>query len=541
MTAELAAVAFERMEWADVVELLEAVGDDGLTAVDLERLATARYLTGHDDGSVAAWDRAHHAHLADGSPDDAVRCAVWLGLTLVLRGDMAQAGGWLGRAGSLVQDGVATGTGVGYALFPAAFQAFVGGDLRAAVERATEAETIGRSTGQPDVVAMAQTVRGRARLAAGDQAGGVSDFDQAMVAVTAGEISPVPAGIIYCAVIAHCVARSDVRRAAEWTNALTRWCDRQQELVPYRGQCLVHRSQVLQTRGSWSEAVAEAEAAAERLADPPHPALGLAHYQRAELHRLRGQLADAEEAYRDASRHGHDPMPGLAQLRLAQGQVEAAVASMRRAVAEPPEPDRSRERLLAAAVDVFLAVGELGSARDCLDEIDRRRGRDPVPVIAGLADHARAAVLLASDDPMGAIPATRAAIRVWRELEMPYERARSRMLLGRALAAAGDRDAAELELDAAAEELRQLGAEPDLRAAGSARGQTAREPSAGGLTEREIEVLCLVAAGDTNRRIGEALFISEHTVARHLQNIFAKTGVSSRAAATAWAYDHGLV
>lgn len=533
--------AFDRLAWTEVVELLESVGERALGPHDLERLATARYLTGRDAGSVTAWDRAHHAHLAAGSVDDAVRCAVWLGLTLVLRGDMAQAGGWLGRAGGLVEEGAVTDRGLGYALFPAAFQAFVGGDLSTAVDRATAAEAIGRSARQPDVVAMAQTVRGQAHLAAGDLTAGVSDFDQAMIAVTAGEISPVPAGIVYCAVIAHCVAMSDVRRAAEWTDALSRWCDRQQDLVPYRGQCLVHRSQVLQLRGSWPEAVAEAEAATERLAEPPHPALGLAHYQRAELHRLRGQLAEAEQAFRDASRHGHDPVPGLALLRLIQGDVDAAVASMRRAVAEPAQPDRSRERLLAAAVEVFLAADDLPSAQECAEELDRRRGDDPVPVIDGLAEHCRSAVLLAADEAVAAIEAARAAVRRWRELDMPYERARSRMLVGRALLAMGDLDAAELELDAVTEELQRLGAVPDLSFVESAKHPTQRNRSAGGLTERELEVLRLIAAGETNRRIAELLLISEHTVARHVQNIFSKIAVSSRAAATAWAYDHDLV
>jgi ATP/maltotriose-dependent transcriptional regulator MalT len=363
---------------------------------------------------------------------------------------------------------------------------------------------------------------------------GLALLDEAMVAVTTEELSPFVVGIVYCGVILACQEVFEVGRAREWTLALTRWVEQQRDLVAFTGHCLVHRSEILQLGGSWPDALEEARRAGRRLAETRDPTAGAAYYRQGDVLRLCGELAAAEQAYREASRFGWEPQPGLAQLRLAQGKCEAALAAIRRACAEDALPLK-RAALLPAHVEIALAAGELEEAGSACRELEQLAERYASAMLEAMVAYARGAVALAQGDARAALASLRSARQIWLELDAPYEVARTRALAARACSALGDEEAAALELDAAREIFARLGAAPDLeRLQPSAAG-------AHGLSPRELEVLRLVAAGKSNREIAAALVISEHTVARHLQNIYAKLRVPSRAAATAFAFERDLV
>jgi DNA-binding NarL/FixJ family response regulator len=346
---------------------------------------------------------------------------------------------------------------------------------------------------------------------------------------------------VYCNTIAFCQDAYELHHAREWTEALTSWCERQPEMVAHNGLCLVHRAEIMQRQGAWEDALVEARRAAERFTEGVlnELACGKAHYREGELYRLRGELGAAEEAYREASRCGVEPQPGLALLRLGQGQGDAAAAAIRRAVGETTRPLK-RVALLPAYVEIMLGVGEHERARAACEELAEIAEAQASGALQAMSSHARGTLLLAEGDPQEALIELRRAAELWQALGARYEAARTRMLVGAACGALGDADARTLELEAAQTTFAELGATPDLERVAS---DLSASPSvdAHGLTGREVEVLRLVAAGRSNRAIADELVISEHTVARHLQNVFAKLGVSSRTAASAFAFEHHLV
>jgi DNA-binding CsgD family transcriptional regulator len=455
----------------------------------------------------------------------------------MLRGEEARGGGWLARAERVAGE-AGECAAAGLVLTPRFLGALVGGDAEVAHALAVESVEIARRVGDRELLVLGLLSTGQAEYLAGRIEPARKAFDEAMVSVTANEVSPVLAGIVYCAVIDACMESGDLPRAAEWTDALQRWCDDQPDLVPYRGQCLVHRSQVLAAHGEWPDAVTAAELASRRLTETAHPALGLALYQQGDLHRLRGEFATAEEAYKAAGLHGKDPVPGLPLLRLAQGKVEAATAAAHRMVSEHRGAGLMAPSVLAAAVEILVASGDLDSAQALSQEFDGIVEGSDLPLVQAMVAYASGSVLLATGDASGALAAFRRACQAWREIEVPYEEARARVGVARACAALGDDDACALELDVARATFRRLGAGPDLERLDAPAGGPG---GPAGLTERECEVLRHVATGHTNRQIAAELSISEHTVARHLQNIFLKLGLTSRAAATAYAYEHGIV
>lgn len=534
--------AFDQEAWSDAYTNLAAADRHApLEPDDLDRLATAAYLIGEDAASADARTRAHHGFLERGEKTRAARSAFWLAFTIIDNpAQRAQAGGWLARVRRLLDESTQDCVEQGFFLCASAFQKIVEGEVAAAHAAFGQAARIGARFKDPDLTALARHGEGRALLRMEKTVDGFAMLDEVMVAVTCGEVAPMVAGLVYCSVIGACHDQFDLRRAQEWTTALSGWCAAHPDMVPFRGQCLIRRSELMELHGAWQDATDEAQRACQRLAEPPgqHGA-GAAYYQQAELYRLRGEFEKADEAYRRASQAGRKPYPGLALLRLAQGQIDTANAAIRRGLQEI-RALKMRAQILCASVEIMLAGHDLPAARGAAEELTLIASQFDAPFLRAASAQASGAVALAAGDASGAVSWLRDAWTIWQELDAPYEVARVRALMGLAYRQLGDDDGAQMEFEAAGETFDRLGAAPDAARVAGLLTQVSPQAS-GPLTGREVEVLRLIATGKTNRAIASDLVISEKTVARHVSNIFTKLDLSSRSAATAYAYSHKLL
>ncbi|MFJ2933730.1 LuxR C-terminal-related transcriptional regulator [Streptomyces sp. NPDC087219] len=584
---ERARDAAARESWAEAYELLHAHDrhpSRGLTADDLSVLADAAWWSGHVDESVTARLRAHAAYLAADDHRGAGLASWWLYYEYAGLGRPAAASGWLHRARHHLED-LPDCPEQCFLEMTAAEEASAHGDHETALAATRRMTALALACGSPDLLALSRHAESRVLLAAGRRTEGLALLDDAMCAVSAGELSGMVTGWLYCLALTQCMEAADFARAVEWTNAAMEWCAppwtgrppdedgagataaegalagaaREDSPTPaaplpmtvpsgenpFRGVCRAHRVEVLDLLGAWALAEAEARQACREVPVDCLESAAAAYYAAGDVQRRQGRLEAAAVSYGHAHELGRIPQPGLALLRLAQGRADAAVAGVDLALACRSDPDHDvlgRSRLLAARTEVALAVRDVPGAAKAAADLDALAGAadGDVPLLRALADTALGSVALAEKRP-GALLPLRRALAGWLELRVPYEAAQVRMLLAAACRAAGDEEAARLELGTARAVFERLGAVPDARRAAALLSGGSRRRLPGGLTAREAEVLRLVASGGTNKDIARALVISEHTVARHLNNIFTKLGVGSRASATAYAYAHGLV
>jgi DNA-binding CsgD family transcriptional regulator len=531
--------AFEERAWATAHQRLAALGPDALGEQDLLALATAAFLAGDRDTADRTYQESYRRHIESGSTLAAARDTFWLGMLHNTTGNHAVGGGWVARGARLLQDAPPDAVEHGYQAVQEMFQHIGAGEFPAALEHAMRVADAGRRGGEANLVALGLSAQGRLLIYGGRVREGLALLDEAMVGLSDPRISPVIAGAVYCAMVEGCQEIAVYRRMTEWTTLLTRWCRSQPDLVPYTGQCAVHRAQIMRSHGALAEALDELALAITRyVAEGGTPAVGLAHYERGDILRVQGDYAGAASAFEEADAFGRDPQPGQALLALAKGRDSVAVAMVRRLMEETADPVH-RSAHLPAAVEVFLAVGDADAARQAADELVTVADAFGCEAVEAAAAYALGSVGLLGGEPDGAaraLPHLRRAWKLWIDLGARYEAAWARVRIGLALRALGDEESAVSEFGVARRTFAEVGAAPAQAVAGRLLGHDLPD----GLTSREVEVLRLVASGQSNPQIAAALFLSQKTVQRHISNIFAKTGVSSRTAAAAYAFEHDL-
>jgi DNA-binding NarL/FixJ family response regulator len=534
---EDARVACDSHRWGDAFRLLSGVAVDELDVDDLDRLATAAYFTGHDEEGFAFWVRAHQACVSQGAVHRAAYFGTRLAQALGFKGDLGRCRGWVDRTARLLEEAGIDCVEQGYREYGLAMmRIFEAGDMAGARAHFVQAAKIGTRFAHRELLTLARIGEGRMLIYLGEIDDGMALLDEAMVSIEARELSPFATGDAYCTVIDACSELFDLGRCRSWTESFTRWCDTQQELVLYRGHCFLHRAEMLELLGAWPEALVEARHACDRLAAPVNPAaMAGACLVEGDLLRLTGDFDGAEASYQRANEFGRDPQPGLALLRLAQGRLDVADATIRRALGEAEDP-MTRARMLGPYVEILLVVGDTAAGGIAADELREIAAELGSPFLRAHSARASGTVLLAAGTFKAALIELRRAFNEFNALGVRYEAAGTRLLIADACRALGDHDAAGMESSSARSEFESLGATAMLSTIAP---QADSLPD--GLTQRELEVLVLLARGKTNRTIANELFISEKTVASHVSHIFTKLGVGSRSAATAYAYDHDLV
>lgn len=539
-TLNQAREAFRDDSWKEAYECFKSLDEVNLEAEDLENFAKTAYLIGNESESTEIWAKAHQQFLQQENPSRAVYCAFWLGMILFTQGEHSQGGGWMARAQRLIDDCPKECAEQGFLLVPQALQMFRQGNPEKAQELFSQALELGKRFNNADLMALGQLGSGQALVYQNKISDGTTLLDEAMVGVIAGEVSPIVAGLVYCAVIETCQKIYDLKRAQEWTSALSKWCESHPELVPYRGQCLVRRAEIMQLHGEWPDAIDEAQRACELLSRPPgESATGEAFYRRGELHRLRGDFDEAIEMYRQASKWGKKPQPGLALLRLTQGKTDVSKAAIRQVEKEKNDPI-ARSNILPSYTKIMLKIGDLEEAQKASNELMEIAARLKAPFLQAMSGQVKGQVQLEGGKAGEAVQNLRNAWKVFQKIGASYEAAQTRVQIGLACRELGDYDTSEMELDAARIVFEQLGAQPDLdEITLLMKNRSGKNKT--DLTPRESEVLTYLATGKTNKEIASELFISERTVDRHVSNILGKLNVSTRAAATAFAYEHDLI
>jgi DNA-binding NarL/FixJ family response regulator len=529
--------ALAHHDWEACHDLVHglSVDDPAAQADRFDLLADAAWWLGRVEESVDARQAAHRIFESLGEHRRAGMCAVWLYQDHCLRARPATASGWLQRARRALE-GDPSCVEYGALLLREAEIAHGGGRLDEAVELAERARALGRALASADLEAEALQTLGRVLIDAGQPTAGLGHLDEAMLLAVEGRLGPYSTGKVYCSLISACEELGDLRRAAEWTEATATWAARHPFAI-FPGICRVHRAVVLERQGALEEAEREASRACAELVGSHLPNAVTAYAEVGDVRRRLGDLERAEEAFARAEELSGHACTGAALLRLAQGRLEEARRMIAGCLAEEPPNRLARARLLPAAVQIAVAAEDLVAANVAVRELESIAHSFDTSMLHALAAVARGRLQLAEGNPMTAGTTLKAAVRQWKELEVPYEIATASTLLGQAQREAGDEDAAKASFARARALFEQIGARLDVHGLDTTR--RTRRPA--GLTEREVEVLRLVADGRSNKEIAAQLHLSVKTVSRHLTNIFNKIGVTSRAAATAFAFEHDLI
>ncbi len=536
---EAGRTAYAERRWREACErLAQADRARPLAPEDLERLAWSYGLLGRNDLLLATFERVHNHQLDVGDLRGAARAAFWLGFRLLFLGEVGRASGWIATSQRILERLGEDCVERGYLLLPQGLGRLSQKDAAGACEAASRAAEVAERFGDPDLTSLSRTIEGQARIELGQREVGLALLDEAMLPASTGRLGPVATGIVYCAVIGCCQRVYAIDRAREWSAALAEWCNAQPDLVEFNGSCRAYRAEILLVQGAWQKAMDEIRRANRHQTLPRDTASVC--YQHGELLRLRGDFEAAEESYREASKHGREPHPGLALLRLAQGKGETAAAAIGQVLSATRDP-LARARYLPAAVEIRIAVGDHDGAVTAARDLAEIAAGTQSEIVDAMAAYARGAVHLAAGAGREALQPLRAAFATWQQVGAPYIAARIRIAIADALQALGDDEGAELERDAARAVFEELGAVPDLARIEARTGARAGSESRFGLTARELEVLRLIASGHTNAAIARELFVSVKTVDRHVSNIFDKLDVPTRAAATAFAYQHKIL
>jgi DNA-binding NarL/FixJ family response regulator len=531
--------AFAERRWREASErLAEADRAQPLAPEDLERLAWCYGLQSKNDLLFATLERLYNVHVETGDLRAAGRAAFWLGFRLLFLGEIGRSTGWIATSQRLLERLGEDCAERGYLFLPQGLGRLSQKDAAGACEAARRAAEVGERFGDANLTSLSRAIEGQARIELGEREAGLALLDEAILPASTGRLEPVATGIVYCAVIGCCHRVYAIDRAREWSAALAEWCNAQPELVEFNGTCRAYRAEILLVQGAWHKAMEEIRRAARPDTSPRETANVC--YQRGELLRLRGEFDAAEDAYREASKYGREPQPGLALLRLAQGKADTAAAAISHVVNATHDP-LARARFLPAAVEIRLAAGDHEGAAAAARDLAEIAAGAQSEIVDAMAAHARGAVHLAAGEAGEALEVLRAAFTTWQGAGAPYIAARIRVVIADALQALGDQEGAELERDAARLVFEELGAGADLARLEAQTDVPAASETRFGLTARELEVLRLIASGRTNAAIARELFLSVKTVDRHVSNIFTKLDVPTRAAATAFAYQHKMI
>ncbi len=530
---DAARAALSRGDWSEALARAVALSDDAVEADRLDIVAEASWWLGRLDDCIDAREAAYHRYEAVGERISAGRCAVRLWEHHQMKLRSAIAGAWLRRARRWLESET-TCVEYGDLLLREAEVAHGGGDLDHALAISQTALELARSLPSADLEAEALQTIGRLLIDAGHVADGLGHLDEAMLTSVEGRLSPYTTGKVHCSMISACEQIGDLRRAAEWTDATLRWSERH-PLAMWPGICRVHHAALLQQRGDWAAAEREARRACAELDGFHVPNVAAGYVEIGEVRRRLGDLVGAEAAFAKAEELCGQPAAGLALVRLAQGRIDAATIIITRMLAEQIWNQLARAKLLPGRIQIAVAAGDLHTAEQAASELERIAAEFASPALSAAAGSARGRVQLAQGDASAACTTLQRAIQEWSPLDVPYEIATARLLLGHACRICGDEDTAARSLALAADIFDRLGAALDAQ---QLRDLAVPAQLPAGLSEREAEVLTLVAAGKTNKQIAGSLHLSERTVARHLSNIFTKIGVTTRTAAAAFAYEH---